>query len=99
MRTVKFDAIRIAEMSANFMTSLPSLTTKAAFVNNSNGATHGWITGGNWSPETFTRLALLRESMEQDLEAIHFEDAAVPSTATSAPFTGLGEYLKSVPQS
>ena len=98
-RLVKFDAIRVGELSANFINANTSLTAKAAFVNTQSGSTHGWTNGGNWSQETFNRLQLLRESMEQDLEAVHFDDVSgAPLACSNTANTGLGEFLGSVPQ-
>jgi len=99
MRTVKFDAIRIGELSVNFMTPPVSLSAKAAFVCTKTGATHGWTHGGNWSKETIEKLHALRESMENDLASTHFEDAfGVTTYDGMPPVSGLGEHLGSVPQ-
>jgi len=98
-RLVKFDAVRVGELSVNFMSPSPALTAKAAFVSNQNGATYGWTTGGNWSQETLARLALLRESMEEDLEKAYFDDGTgVSPTSSNLVPMGLGEYFGGVPQ-
>lgn len=99
MRTVKFDGIRVAEITVNFLEVSASVSAKAAFVNTKTGATHGWTTGKRWSDETMAKLVELREMMERDLAAIHFEDGSSSSSPTTSSgglrdgFQGLGEHL------
>lgn len=99
MRSVKFDAIRIAEVTINLVEQQPSMTAKAAFVNTTSGHTHGWTNGRSWSEETLAKLRELKESMERDLEKQHFDDLShTPGTTTSGSVTregfhGLGEHL------
>lgn len=99
MPSVKFDTIRVAEITVNFLEATPAVTAKAAFVNTKTGATHGWTTGKRWSEETMIALAALRESMERDLVGQHFDDGSVSSSATTSSgsprdaFQGLGEHL------
>ena len=98
MRTVKFDTIRVAEITVSFLESPAVVTAKAAFVNTKSGATHGWTTGKRWSDETMAKLVELRELMERDLSVTHFEDGATSSPTTSGgsvreAFQGLGEHL------
>jgi hypothetical protein len=99
MRPAKFDAIRVAEISVNFLETPAAVTAKAAFVNTKSGATHGWTTGKRWSDETMAKLVELRELMERDLSAVHFEDGAFPGSPTTSSgslregFQGLGEHL------
>lgn len=95
MRSVKFDGIRVAELSVSFMEASALLTAKAAFVNTRTGDTHGWTTGRRWSAATLEKLSELRASMERDLEGMHFEDGALTPVAGNeglpAAFKGLGE--------
>ena len=98
-RPAKFDQLKVAEISVNFLEASPSITAKAAFISTQTGQTHGWTTGRQWSPETLEKLAELRASMERDLAVTHFEDGAI---STSTPvgsiresFAGLGEHLGS----
>jgi len=99
MRSVNFDAVRVGELAADFMSVPNSLTVKAAFVNTDTGATHGWTSGVNWSPETIARLKELRLSIEMDIEKVHFEGVwGNGVSAIVTPPLGLGEHLGSVPQ-
>lgn len=101
MREVKFNAIRVAEITLNVAEATSSITAKAAFVNTTTGQTHGWTTGRSWSEETLQKVRELREAMERDLERLHFEDGASSPTTTSGGglrdgFKGLGEELGAV---
>lgn len=108
MPSVKFDAVRIAEITVNLLEAPASISAKAAFVNTKTGATHGWTTGRRWTEATMEKLRELRESMERDLTAQHFDDGAttgVTTTSGGSPadaLQGLGEHLgtgaESVPQ-
>lgn len=76
------------------------LVAHGAFVNTANGATYGSTTCRRWSKHTLDKLAELRASMEQDLAALVFEQAA-PSNAGDPPLLqqgdpgGIGEALRS----
>lgn len=99
MPSVKFDSIRVAEVSVSFLEATPAVTAKAAFVNTKSGATHGWTTGKRWSDETMAKLAELRAAMEKDLADQHFDDGSSVSSPTTSggglreTFQGLGEHL------
>lgn len=101
MRSAKFNAIRVAEVTLNLVEATASITAKAAFVDTVSGQTHGWTTGRSWSEETMAKVRELRESMERDLERLHFDDGASSPTTTSGGglrdgFKGLGEELGAV---
>lgn len=96
MRQAKFDKVVVGELSCNFFEGPGSLTAKAAFVNSRVGSTHGWTNNKNWSADTIRKLGELRQSMQNDLEYIHFEGEAeeqpqVKSEASPPP--GLAEHL------
>lgn len=99
MRTVKFDGIRVAEITVSLLEAPAVISAKAAFVNTKTGTTHGWTTCKSWSKETVEKLKELRDAMERDLAATHFEDGAITSSPTTASggvrdaFQGLGEHL------
>lgn len=99
MRTVKFDAIRVAEITVNVLETPAVISAKAAFVSTKTGATHGWTTCKSWSDETIAKLRELKDSMERDLANTHFEDGASSSSPTTSSgglresFQGLGEHL------
>lgn len=100
-RTVKFDALRVAEIKVSLIEAPVTIEAKAAFINTETGATHGWTTGrAGWSDATIEKLKELRESMEADLARIHFVDGATVTPTTSSGdiregFQGLGEHLGS----
>jgi hypothetical protein len=99
MRTAKFNGVRVAEMTVSFLNAAPDLKAKAAFINTRTGQTHGWTTGTHWSRDTQELLAELRQSMERDIEALHFADGAVTdeepghTAVVASPGGGLGEHL------
>jgi hypothetical protein len=94
--TPKFSALDLKEMSAEISGTSIALSGKAAFVNPSNNATHGWTKaeGSVWSKETIEALLELRAQMEKDLARLHFEGQSVASDG-SRPLElgGLGEHL------
>ena len=99
MRSSKFDRLAIGEMTANFLSVPAVLKAKAAFVDSTTGATHGWTECFNWSPATSAKMAELRASMEADLERIHFVDGTTTSgSGDQIAHDGLGEALGRVPQ-
>lgn len=101
MRTVKFNAVRVAEITVSVIETPSVISAKAAFVNTETGNTHGWTNCKSWSPETLEKLRELRECMERDISAIHFVDGAIGPAATTSgggireSFKGLGEHLGS----
>lgn len=101
MRTAKFNALRVAEISVNLAEQPPKISAKAAFVNTETGTTHGWTqSGSGWSNDTVVKLRELRELMERDMADLHFADGSVTTTATTSSgglrenFKGLGETLR-----
>lgn len=102
MRTVKFNRIRVGEISVNYLNTpgAASMEAKAAFVSSTEGATHGWTTCTQWSRPVLEKLEELRALMESELERIHFADGSDTADGTSGPSIpkGLGESLGSVPQ-
>jgi hypothetical protein len=103
VRAANFDAIKVGELSIDFLQPTPILTAKAAFVNTQNGNTYGWTTGVHWSVETVKLVADLRASMTKDLEYVHFGDneanqPPLSSAAREAIPQGIGEFLTNVPQ-
>lgn len=104
--TPRFNSLAIFEGSFNLMTpSTPILHVKAAFVNSTNGNTHGFTEmKQGWSKDTLRTLDELRVSMERDLAGFHLEGAESSvsdgSSPTGAP-SGIGEHLSdddAVPQ-
>ncbi len=99
MRTVKFNAVRVAEITITVIETPSVISAKAAFVNTETGNTHGWTTCKSWSADTLEKLRELREFMERDIAAIHFTDGAIGPGATTSgggireTFKGLGEHL------
>lgn len=101
MRRVKFDAIRVGELTVNFMEAPAVVSAKAAFVSQRSGTTHGWTTCRQFSPDTIEKLRELRLLMERDIGRIHFtdDDEALSETTTTdgggkgQPSQGLGEYF------
>lgn len=96
-RLAKFDRVVVGEATINYLGPAPGLSAKAAFVSTADGATYGWTNNTQWSKDTLKALAALRSSMEEDLEAIHF-DGGTSREASSTPktpdkFEGLGEHL------
>jgi hypothetical protein len=96
--TPRFDGLALCEGTFNLLSTAPTLTAKAAFVDNTTGKTHGWTeVRAGWSKETLRRLQELQESMENDLAAVHFIGNASSlngSGGEGAP-PGLGEHLRS----
>jgi hypothetical protein len=94
---MKFDAISIGKLSADFLKETLHLEATAAFADSSTGETHGWTKGDGrvWSKETMQALVVLRESMERDLAKLHFSDGAGTSTAAASEPSGIGERLGS----
>jgi hypothetical protein len=102
MRTARFNGIALGELSVNFLEQPSKVVAKGAFINTQSGATHGWTTCQQWSPDTLAKLKELRELMEQDMAAVHFADSGygviAPATTTRSSdlgpkFQGLGERL------
>jgi hypothetical protein len=96
----KFDGLALGEGSFNFLGPNVQMKTKAAFINNATGQTHGWtLSESGWSKETMQALSELRTCIERDLAGIHLADQHEPSglsassSSTSAP-PGLGEHLE-----
>lgn len=96
----KFDGLALGEGSFNFLSPTIQLKTKAAFINNASGQTHGWtVSESGWSKETMQALNELRACIERDLAGIHLADQNEPSgISTASPFAsappGLGEHLR-----
>ena len=68
------------------------------FVNEKTGTSFGSAEMTRWSPETLQRLAELRASVEQDVEALMFDDGITttmraPQAPAEPPAGGLGEFL------
>lgn len=94
----KFNGLALGEGTFTFLTPTIGLKVKAAFVDNTTGKTHGWTeTTGGWSKETLQKLDELRQCIERDLAAVHFDGAdggvLQSSRAPDAPL-GLGEHLE-----
>lgn len=100
--TAKFDGIAIGEFSVNFLGATVKMNAKAAFVGSESGATYGWTSNEQWSPETIAKLRDLQAAMEADLARIHFsataelQQAAAPYIGQVPPMGGLGEHLGDV---
>lgn len=96
---VRFTALAMGEGSFSFLTPTVQLKAKAAFIDPDTGKTHGWTeTGAGWSPETIRKLEELKECMERDLAAVHFEghessSSGITRKPAGAP-SGLGEHLQ-----
>lgn len=106
MREANFNGIAVGELTVNFLESPAKVVAKGAFINTATGATHGWTTCQQWSPETIIKLKELRALLEQDMVAVHFSDAASSFSGVVSPptprggqiregFKGLGEHLGS----
>jgi hypothetical protein len=76
--TPKFNALAVAKLEANFTGPTVSLKSTAAFIDEKSGHTHGWTEGYGevWSEKTMRRLDDLRQSIEEDIAAKHFQGAA-----------------------
>lgn len=101
--TPKFSTLVVREITAEIGTSTVTLTGKAAYLDRTNGATHGWTKGEGavWSKETIERLRSLQESMELDLASLHFIDAAPSQIGRRLPSAepgGIGEHLEDADQ-
>lgn len=95
----KFDAIVLMEISSiNFANGAPQLAAKAAFVKLDTGITYGHTTLRNFSQRTQEVLALLRESMENDIAAVLFDGGDAPAVQHTGFFPrepgGLAEALR-----
>lgn len=101
MRTAKFNALSVKELSANFISSDPALEGKAAFVSTLTQKTHGQTIGKVWSKDTLDLLTQLKASMEADLETVHFADGPTSSSINQQPRQideafeggGIGEHI------
>jgi hypothetical protein len=97
--TAKFDGIALGEFSVNFLGPTLKMSAKAAFVGTESGATYGWTSNEQWSPETIAKLRDLQTAMEADLARIHFgataetQQSAAPYIGQVPPVGGLGEHL------
>jgi hypothetical protein len=103
--TPKFTGLALREIAAEFAAGgNQTLAGKAAFVDQSTGVSHGWTKneGAAWSRETIDRLYALRDSMEADMAALHFNGYTQSVTASSvrptAELGGLGEHLEEADQ-
>ncbi len=96
MREAKFDRIVLMKLTVELTSAQAEMTATGAFVNTRTGQTHGSTKGSTWSEETVQALVRLRESIEADMERVHFADDRLssPSPLKPGPTTGLGEYLK-----
>lgn len=95
---MRFTGIAIAEVSIDKREPTLKMTAKAAFVDPRTGDTHGWTTGGQWSPATIEKMGELIALMENDLAIKHLEGAgSSPSTGVAVARPGisggLGEHL------
>jgi hypothetical protein len=95
----KFDSIVVGELTAAFIGPTLDFKAKAAFVDSKTGQTHGWTTSQTWSPPVIAKLKELRELMEMDLGAVHFEGGGEVVSNTVTPqrvgpaATGLSEHV------
>ncbi len=104
--TAKFDGIAIGEFSVSFIGQTLDFKAKAAFVNSKSGDTHGWTAHNTWSPQVVAKLKELKELMEIDLGATHFDGGGDLVETTVHPphiddrreLGGLGEMLGDAPQ-
>lgn len=94
-----FDGVAVLQIEAiDFSTTDVRLIAHAAFVNLTNGNTYGETTVSRWSKPTLDLLAMLRQSMEQDVAGIVFmQDTAAPAhgqaeSLAHRPPTGIGEH-------
>ena len=96
MRSVKFDRIALMELHVKLASATGEMVATAAFVNSATGQTHGSTTGRSWSAETTQALVHLRQCIESDMEAVHFDDAVLSSNSPTkqGAVGGLGEFLK-----
>ena len=92
--TLKADAVVIGEIEVNLLAPTAKVHAKAAFVSTTTGQTHAWTTHTNWSPDTMRKLAELREAMEEDIAAEHFEGGGQDRPRTAREEGGLGEHLR-----
>lgn len=95
--TPKFDGIAILDLTVDFTQPSARLTAKAAYVNTKTGETHGWTSGSQWSEETRSLLAALRQSMEQDIAARDFISEGPANLDRTPGLRGLGEHVGATP--
>lgn len=94
------DGIALMEIEgASFLSGAanPKMRAKMAFVRTETGATLGWTVHENWSKETLTRLAALREAMEQDVADLYmYQTGGAATTPGGAPTSiplGIADHL------
>jgi hypothetical protein len=81
-REAKFDHVAVGSFTADFFAGpSPVMKAKAAFADSKTGCTYGWTSNETWSPHTLEKLRELRQSMEEDLAVIHFEDGGTAQVA------------------
>jgi hypothetical protein len=100
-----FDGLALLQIDPiDFSSTDVRLVAHAAFINLTNGNTYGETTLSRWSKNTLNLLALLRESMEQDMADVVFvtdsvgQDAGKGESLANRPPAGIGEHAASTPE-
>ncbi len=102
-REVKFNAVRVGEITVNLLADPKEVRVKAAFVDTERGDTYGWSMRSGWSEQTEQKFRAFIGALEAELEGVVFANEGgvrvEPGRIASPPVGGLGEHLgEPVPQ-
>lgn len=88
-RVANFDKVVVGELRATLL-GQKSLVAKFKFVNTKTGRSYGSTTSATWSDAVWAKFNELKELMENEVDAVMFEEGESPQTMEN----GLGELFE-----